>query len=182
MRRHLLRNTTLALFLTPLLVLAWMGRTADAPGDDEAPVARAALPEGANALSSDSLAASRERHVTAFLERLGEQQNAPAGEVFDSLEYFQQVPAGRLLRIMNMGFGRSLGVGCEHCHDTDQWSSNAKRPKRVAREMIAMVRVINDSLLARIPALESERPVVNCTTCHRGDVKPALDLGAEQDG
>lgn len=178
MQRHLLRSATFALFLTPLLVLAWMGQTTNAP-QTGASTEPSTLSEQVEVLRSDSLAASRERHVTAFLERLGEQQNAPAGEVFDSLEFLQQVPAGRLLQIMNMGFGRSLGVGCEHCHDTDQWSGNAKRPKQAAREMMAMVRIINDSLLARISMLESETPVVNCTTCHRGDVKPALSLGAE---
>jgi hypothetical protein len=30
--------------------------------------------------------------------------------------------------------------------------------------------------LANIKHLKSERPVVNCTTCHRGAIKPALDM------
>lgn len=124
----------------------------------------------------DSLAASRERNVAALLDRLGERKMNPAGEVFDSLDIFQRVPAERLLRIMDQGFSRSLGVGCEHCHDTEVWSSNTKRPKRAAREMVAMVRVINDSLLARIGTLDSDRSTVNCTTCHRGQIEPALNL------
>ena len=40
-----------------------------------------------------------------------------------------------------------------------------------------MVREIN-AKLGTIEGLDSEKPVVNCTTCHRGQIKPALDLPA----
>jgi len=39
-----------------------------------------------------------------------------------------------------------------------------------------MVDTINTRLLANIEGLKSERAMVNCTTCHRGRVKPALHL------
>ena len=42
--------------------------------------------------------------------------------------------------------------------------------------MIAMVQAINEDYLKKIPDLRGPNPVVNCTTCHRGEVKPALDL------
>jgi hypothetical protein len=35
---------------------------------------------------------------------------------------------------------------------------------------------INTEQLKKIKNLKSENPGVNCTTCHRGQVKPALNL------
>jgi hypothetical protein len=44
--------------------------------------------------------------------------------------------------------------------------------------MSAMVKAINDTVLPRIEGLKSkkDRPVVNCTTCHRGQPEPAISL------
>jgi hypothetical protein len=77
---------------------------------------------------------------------------------------------------MNQGFGRSLGVGCRHCHSPGEWEREDKPQKQIARDMMAMTRTITDEMLPKIPHLKSEHPTVNCTTCHRGQVKPALNL------
>ncbi len=103
-------------------------------------------------------------------------ENAPADSVFENIKLFKGVPAGRVLSIMEMGFARSLGVRCEHCHVAGKWASEDKKQKQIARDMSAMSRAINDTLLTRIPNLEGPHPTVNCTTCHRGQVKPALNL------
>ena len=42
--------------------------------------------------------------------------------------------------------------------------------------MAAMSKTINGELLKGIKNLKSEAPTINCTTCHRGQVVPALDL------
>ena len=42
--------------------------------------------------------------------------------------------------------------------------------------MSAMVATINTQLLAKIANLKGPQPIVNCTTCHRGLVKPALNM------
>ena len=131
----------------------------------------------AQAWQQDTIAAARDRHARTVLERIAGREQLPADSVFRNIEMMKGVPAGRLVRIMQMGYARSLGVSCDHCHDTDEWESDAKPQKDIARRMMAMVDTINRVLLPRIPDLESERPVVNCTTCHRGAVKPALDLG-----
>jgi hypothetical protein len=90
------------------------------------------------------------------------------------------IPAGRLLRIMDLGYSRSLGVSCTFCHVEDAWHKEDSTRKQTAREMSAMVRAINDTILQRMDGLKSrkERPVVNCTTCHRGQPKPATSLDA----
>jgi hypothetical protein len=49
--------------------------------------------------------------------------------------------------------------------------------KQVAREMAAMMARINGELLKSVKNLRSPQPTVNCTTCHRGEVKPGLNLG-----
>jgi alpha-beta hydrolase superfamily lysophospholipase len=56
------------------------------------------------------------------------------------------VPSERLLLIMNLGYSRALGVSCTHCHMEEDFSSDDKRPRRAAREMAAMHRMINDQL------------------------------------
>lgn len=85
-------------------------------------------------------------------------------------------PAGRLLAIMEFGFARSLGVNCTHCHVPDKWESEDKPQKQIAREMSAMAARINGEMLKSIKNLKSAEPTINCTTCHRGEFKPALDL------
>ena len=42
--------------------------------------------------------------------------------------------------------------------------------------MADLSRTLNTELLPKIKNLKSEHPVVNCTTCHRGQVKPATNL------
>jgi len=103
-------------------------------------------------------------------------ENEAAGLVFENIKSFERASADRLLRVMEMGFSKSLGVSCTHCHNPKDWSSDEKPQKQIAREMMAMVGRINQELLGAINNLDSETPIVNCTTCHRGEVKPALNL------
>ncbi|HEX5708238.1 MAG TPA: c-type cytochrome [Pyrinomonadaceae bacterium] len=106
-------------------------------------------------------------------------EEQPAEQVFKNVQVMKGVPAGRFLRIMQMGYARSLGVNCAHCHVPGQWESDEKPTKGVAREMILMTRAINDEHLKKIKNLRSATPAVNCTTCHRGETKPALNLPVE---
>ncbi len=109
-------------------------------------------------------------------EAIKGRENEPAEKVFKNIQTLKGVPAARLLGIMDFGYSRSLGVDCTHCHVPDKWESDEKRPKPVAREMVLMVGKINNDLLKSIKGLASEKPTVNCTTCHRGEVKPALNI------
>ncbi|HWN08689.1 MAG TPA: c-type cytochrome [Pyrinomonadaceae bacterium] len=103
-------------------------------------------------------------------------ENEPAEKVFKNIQLLKGLPAGRLLRIMEMGYSRSLGVTCTHCHVPGEWEKDEKPTKQIARDMAAMVAAINNQHLKQIKNLKSESPVVNCTTCHRGQIKPALNL------
>jgi hypothetical protein len=104
-------------------------------------------------------------------------ENDPSNEVYENIEMFGKMPAGRLLRVMEMGFSRSLGVDCTHCHNPKDWGSEEKHQKQITRDMMAMTQKITQELLPEIENLESETPTINCTTCHRGDVIPATNLG-----
>ena len=114
--------------------------------------------------------------IARLKEQIKGKENEPAEKVFKNIQMMKAVPAGRLLAIMEMGYARSLGVNCTHCHAPEKWESEEKPTKQIAREMAAMVGKINGDMLKNIKNLKSENPVINCTTCHRGQVKPALNL------
>lgn len=122
------------------------------------------------------MAAMRDSVMNELLEKIKGHENAPAESVFKDIRVLKGIPAGRFLRIMNMGFGGSLGVGCNFCHVPGKWESEEKKHKQIARDMWKMVHTINGDLLAKIDGLDEENRVVNCTTCHRGDTTPALTM------
>jgi hypothetical protein len=103
-------------------------------------------------------------------------EDKPAGEVFKNIQMLKALPAARLLRVMELGYAKSLGVDCTHCHVPGQWEKEDKPTKQIARDMAAMVANINNEQLKKIKNLKSADPVINCTTCHRGQTKPALNL------
>jgi hypothetical protein len=144
-----------------------LSKLAPPPTDSETPPSIA---------PADSVAEERARYVEEVLASIAGREQEPAGEVFEDVEAFAGVPAERFLRIMDRGFGRSLGVSCTHCHTPDDWAASDSTAKRVARQMVAMSRQINEELLPAVEGIRSERPVVNCTTCHRGQPKPATSL------
>src|SRR5688500_4712661 len=82
-------------------------------------------------------------HVQELLQQIAGKENRPAGEVFKNVQLLKDVPAARFLRIMETGYAKSLGVGCEHCHVEERWEADEKRPKRATREMMKLVRDIN---------------------------------------
>lgn len=118
----------------------------------------------------------QEAKLAELRKKIAGRENEPAEAVFKNIQFLKGVPAGRLLNVMKLGYSRSLGVNCTHCHVIDEWEKDDKPTKQTARDMAQMVRTINNDLLKNIKNLKSESPVINCTTCHRGQTKPALDL------
>jgi len=103
-------------------------------------------------------------------------ENQPAEQVFKNIKMFKGMAAGRVLAVMQFGYSKALGVDCTHCHVAGEWEKEEKPTKQITREMSDMAKTINTKLLKEIKNLKSPNPIVNCTTCHRGQVKPALDL------
>ncbi len=114
--------------------------------------------------------------LTKLREQIKGREQEPASAVFKNVQTLKSRPAGQLLAVMEFGYARSLGVSCTHCHVPDKWESENKPQKQIARDMSAMVSRINGEMLKGIKNLKSELPTVNCTTCHRGQVVPALNL------
>lgn len=114
-----------------------------------------------------------DRFVKQISERIAGRENEPAERVFKNIQWLKGVPAGRLLRIMNGGYSRALGVSCTHCHLEQDFASDDKRPKLAAREMAVMHRMINEQLrkMQNLKTEPQER-AINCSTCHRGAVNP----------
>ena len=107
------------------------------------------------------------------LRSIAGRENQPAESVFKNIKIFKGVPAGRLVNIMNNGFGRSLGVSCGFCHVPGKWDLDDKEEKNTARLMFAMVQTINRDYISKVPHDSvGPMPVVNCFTCHRGNSRP----------
>lgn len=116
--------------------------------------------------------------LAALRESIKGREQEPAEKVFKNIQMtnLKAAPASRVLAVMEMGYARSLGVNCTHCHVPGKWESDEKPQKGIAREMTGMVFQINGDILKKIKNLKGPNPTVNCTTCHRGEIKPALNM------
>ncbi len=69
---------------------------------------------------------------------------------------------------LQMGvFTASLGTGCSHCHDPNNWGSDDNPMKAVGRRMRGMTGAINKHFAG------VKNPEIGCMTCHQGKLKPA---------
>ena len=125
---------------------------------------------------SDSIEKDRAKYTAIVMEQIKGKETSPTDSVFKNIKMLKGIPAKRLLAIMNVGFSKSLGVSCGHCHNTTDFSSEEKSQKEITRQMAAMNKEINNNLLKNIKGLHSDPAIINCTTCHRGEIKPALDI------
>lgn len=103
-----------------------------------------------------------------------------AGLVAIGLAFFASTPAyagdGKNLKILPQtmtkdqlkklmkGVASSLGVQCDHCHDTDDYSKDTEK-KEIARTMMKMTGEINKTFF-------EGKPEVGCITCHNGQKEP----------
>jgi len=171
--------------VSSILILAYACATAPTtnPAPNTQPVAqvqtgglggqRVPLTDSARRVRDSTTAARRDSGAAAVLRSIAGRENQPAESVFKNIKILKGVPAGRLVNIMNMGFGRSLGVSCGFCHVPGKWDLDDKEEKNTARLMFAMVQTINRDFISKVPVDSgSPRPVVNCMTCHRGMPRP----------
>jgi hypothetical protein len=134
---------------------------------------RAPLTDSARRVRDSVTAARRDSGAANVLRSIAGRETQPAESVFKNIKIFKGIPAGRLVNIMNMGFGRSLGVSCGFCHVPGKWDLDDKEEKNTARLMFAMVQTINRDFISKVPVDSGgPRPVVNCFTCHRGNPRP----------
>jgi hypothetical protein len=134
---------------------------------------RALLTDSARRVRDSLTAARRDSGSAAVLRSIAGRENLPAESVFKNIKIMKGIPAGRLVNIMNAGFGRSLGVSCGFCHVPGKWDLDDKEEKNTARLMFSMVQTVNRDYMAKVPNDSGPPPVVNCFTCHRGMAQPA---------
>jgi len=86
----------------------------------------------------------------------------------------------QILPIMR-AFSAALGTNCGYCHAwtapgaaTNDFASDAKPAKQVARVMMQMAGEINQKLAANIQKPADQLTRVQCMTCHRGAAIPTL--------
>jgi hypothetical protein len=134
---------------------------------------RVPLTDSARRVRDSVNAARRDSGAASVMRTIAGRENQPAESVFKNIKILKGFPAGRLVNIMNMGFGRSLGVSCGFCHVPGKWDLDDKEQKNTARLMFAMVQTINRDYISKVPVDSgAPRPVVNCFTCHRGNSRP----------
>jgi len=83
-------------------------------------------------------------------------------------------------------FSAALGVTCAHCHvfngpsdPMNDFASDAKPAKNVARAMMRMVREINPAVQKSVSAKPPDQVAqVGCATCHRGRLIPVVEPGS----
>lgn len=111
------------------------------------------------------------KYITELETRIAGKEEDPSENVFKNIQVMKGIPAGRLLKIMQRGFTKALGVDCNHCHNPQNWASDEKDKKETARKMWTFT----DKIKKELPEVTNKkRSTVNCNTCHRGETEPGL--------
>lgn len=120
----------------------------------------------------DSLQKDREKYVEQIKLLIKGREKTVVDSVFKNLTHIGGFEA-EILPVVMERWSQALGVSCSHCHQNGKWELDIKSEKEIARQMADLSTLINKQL-KQIKGVKSERPVINCATCHRGQLKPAL--------
>jgi hypothetical protein len=100
----------------------------------------------------------------------------PAEQVYKNIQALQGLPSDDLIPTMQV-FANALGVNCLFCHqDFQHFEADTKDEKKMARQMIAMAKSINQQHF-------NGKIEVGCATCHHGandpvNIPPLPDVDA----
>jgi Photosynthetic reaction centre cytochrome C subunit len=123
---------------------------------------------------SDSLQKDREKYVAEIKEMIKGKEKIVVDSVFKNLKNIGGFDA-EILPVVMEKWSQALGVSCSHCHETGNWETDTKAEKDIARKMADLSTMINTQL-RKIEGIKSSKPLVNCATCHRGQLKPAISV------
>jgi hypothetical protein len=129
-------------------------------------------------VNQDSLAKERQRMVNEVLADIKGKENMRADSVFLNIKVFKNISAERMVRLMDDVWSKGLGVGCNHCHNVNKWSDEAKGDKQLSRDMAAMTTKINKEMLQTMKGLD-EKSSINCISCHNGRKHPSKRMEAK---
>jgi hypothetical protein len=153
----------LFVLLIPIIALlvAWQTPTPQQPNRPRPPV-----------VNQDSLNKERQRYVAEVLAEIKGKENMRADSVFLNIKLFKNISAEKMVKLMDEGWSKALGVGCNHCHNVNKWSDEAKEDKQLSRDMAAMTTKINKEMLQTMKGLD-DKSSINCVSCHHGRKHPA---------
>ena len=89
----------------------------------------------------------------------------------------QEISAAQIGKVMKR-FETDLGVKCGHCHVEDttthkfNYASDENPAKSTARQMISMLKDINEKYLPQLGADRRYAAQVTCGSCHQGQSSP----------
>jgi len=125
----------------------------------------------------DTFEEERHKYVQQVLESIKGKEKMNTDSVFKNIQLFKgtkNFTAEHFLMMMDIGWGKGLGVSCTYCHVPVKWDSDEKQTKLIAREMYGVRQIVNDKLKT-IQGLQSAQPLINCGTCHQGKPIPNKD-------
>jgi photosynthetic reaction center cytochrome c subunit len=100
-----------------------------------------------------------------------------ASDAYENVQVVGDLTQGQMARLMlSIKAWVAPNEGCNYCHDAPNYASDDKYPKRVARQMLRMVRHINNDWTQHVAG--SAPTGVTCFTCHRGNPVPPIDFHA----
>jgi hypothetical protein len=121
----------------------------------------------------DTLACARAKDAESVRKKITGRENVSVDSVFQNLKVLGGFPAENLVFAMEK-WSEALGVGCDHCHVPNEWHQDIKPEKEIARQMVEFGERVNTEL-RKIKGLKSEKPLVNCYSCHRGEQSNRVD-------
>jgi hypothetical protein len=104
-----------------------------------------------------------------FGQASAEQKPLMAEQFFKNVQVLKGIPVDEFMSTMGF-FSASLGYSCENCHEGNTWDdyiSDTRQKKRLARGMVTMVNTINKNFFGG-------RQVVTCYSCHHGGEVPRV--------
>jgi len=160
--RTTLREVT-ALAAATVIALSLAGWAAEAPAQQP--------PSGAGGMMAPPDTNDPDvKALMALRAHIAGKEDMPADSVFENIKVFKGAKASRIPAVMG-AFTRALGSHCSLCHaGGGKWASGEKKEKNIARGMMHMTAMLNDSLHA-IANVDDDAHV-SCSTCHRGKPKP----------
>lgn len=137
---------------------------------------------GAVLLATTMLSAQAPATPPAGGQGGGRPGGAPAAAPLQNLQVLpKDMPRAQVIQIMR-GFEAALQVECGHCHvwtganlPTNDYATDVKPQKKIAREMLKMVMAANQAIAPAVQANANRKAQdVTCATCHRGMPIPVV--------
>jgi molybdate transport system substrate-binding protein len=125
-------------------------------------------PEAAALLRKSAM----EPSVALAAQQAGGRGAAPGASPANPPKNLKLLAPNTEIRFVMQSFNEALGVQCTYCHVQGDFAADTNPKKEIARKMITMARLIDTSFPSSAGVFPDGYHEVDCSTCHRGSVKP----------